>query len=61
MTNQNQNDAGTNVSFADICDDKTDFLTGMFTTGASSYLVSAFIGGTIMGESKNSLLILWAA
>ena len=57
LSEKNLNDVETNVSRVDGCDDTTDFLTGMFTTGASSYLVSAFFGGTIMGESKNGILI----
>ena len=44
-----ENDVGFNITQVDRCNDKISLLTGIFTTGACSYLVSAIIGGIIMG------------
>ena len=39
-----------NLTQNDKCGQQTSLLTGVFTTGASSYLVAAFFGGIIMGK-----------
>ena len=46
----NENDVYFNITQDDKCNNKTSLLTGIFTTGACSYLVSAIIGGIIMGQ-----------
>ena len=46
-----ENDVDFNITQNERCNDKTLLLTGIFTTGACSYLVSAIIGGIIMGDS----------
>ena len=46
----NENDVDFNFTQNDRCNSKTSLLTGIFTTGACSYLVSAIIGGIIMGK-----------
>ena len=49
-----ENDVDFNITQLDRCNDKTSLLTGFFTTGACSYLVSAIIGGIIMGKYRST-------
>ena len=45
-----RNDVNLNMNQTGACIEKTILMTGVFTTGACSYLIAAFFGGTIMGE-----------